>query len=164
MRAERPSTLLSLFGARAPLRSLILAASAMLVTCANAKAHKDMWHGLLQAAADGSEEQWPRWVREMACNEVRFLDAVRLLLRYSMIETQESESGTYSVHPVVHKWVSQMQKGDERRESVQLALMLIGLSVPSHDTREYWSRHTTLAVLSDMTLMTFLCWKMDFSN
>ncbi|KAK4180619.1 hypothetical protein QBC36DRAFT_286428 [Triangularia setosa] len=47
--------------------------------------NKDLWHGLLQAAVDGGE-QWPGWLCNMACNEVRFLEAARLLLRYSMIE------------------------------------------------------------------------------
>ena len=50
---------------------------------------RDLWHGLLQAAADGGE-QWPGWLCEIAGNEVRYLDAARLLLRYSMIEAQES--------------------------------------------------------------------------
>jgi hypothetical protein len=50
--------------------------------------NKDVWYGLLQAAADGGEE-WPGWLCEMAGGEVRFLDVARLLLRYSMIEARE---------------------------------------------------------------------------
>jgi len=64
--------------------------------------NKDLWHGLLQATAD--EDRWPAWLHEMACSEVRFTEAVRLLLRYSIIEGQESVQGSYMMHPVVHRW------------------------------------------------------------
>ncbi|KAK4119890.1 FabD/lysophospholipase-like protein [Parathielavia appendiculata] len=50
---------------------------------------RDLWHGLLQAAVEGGE-QWPGWLCDVAGNEVQYLDAVRLLLRYSMIEYQEA--------------------------------------------------------------------------
>ena len=99
--------------------------------------NKDLWHGLLQAAADG-REQWPGWLCEMACNEVRFLDAVRLLLRYSMIEAQESVQGSYIMHPVVHRWTSHIQDAPERREFLQLAVMVVGFSVPSSTSKDYW--------------------------
>ena len=36
--------------------------------------NKDLWHGLLQMAAEGGEH-WPGWLREMASSEVAFLDA-----------------------------------------------------------------------------------------
>ncbi|KAL1893605.1 hypothetical protein Sste5346_006436 [Sporothrix stenoceras] len=63
-------------------------------------ANKDLWYGLLQAAAVSQEdEQWPEWLREIAENQAKFLNTVRLLLRYSMIEVQESEQGSYNLHP-----------------------------------------------------------------
>ncbi|CAK7223200.1 hypothetical protein SBRCBS47491_005129 [Sporothrix bragantina] len=68
-------------------------------------ANKDLWYGLLQAAAV-NRELWPEWLREMAYNEAKFLGTVRLLLRYSMIEVEESEQGSYNIHPVVHRWAS----------------------------------------------------------
>ncbi|KAL1835370.1 hypothetical protein VTJ49DRAFT_6917 [Mycothermus thermophilus] len=61
--------------------------------------NRDLWHGLLQAAADGGE-QWPRWLCDVAGNKVQYLNAVRLLLRYSMIESQESMQESYMMHPV----------------------------------------------------------------
>ncbi|KAK3947253.1 hypothetical protein QBC32DRAFT_224584 [Pseudoneurospora amorphoporcata] len=51
--------------------------------------NRDLWHNLLQVARDGGE-QWPGWLRDIAC-EVRFLDVAGLLFRYSMIEARESE-------------------------------------------------------------------------
>ncbi|KAK3934113.1 Tetratricopeptide repeat-domain-containing protein [Diplogelasinospora grovesii] len=91
---------------------------------------RDLWHGLLQAAADGGE-QWPGWLCEIAGNEVRYLDAARLLLRYSMIEAQESVQGSHMMHPVVHRWASHIQDGAAKREVLRLAVMVVGSSVPS---------------------------------
>jgi len=97
--------------------------------------NKDLWHGLLQAAAD-SRERWPRWLYNLACNEVFFLGATRLLLRYSMIEAQESLQGSYMMHPVVHRWLLYMQDDPERGKFLQLAVMLLGESVPDGDESE----------------------------
>ena len=98
---------------------------------------RDLWHGLLQAAAEGGE-QWPGWLCDVAGNEVRYLDAVRLLLRYSMIESQESVQGSHMMHPVVHRWASHIQDGAEKREILRLAVMVVGLSVPSSTIKDYW--------------------------
>jgi len=99
--------------------------------------NKDLWHGLLQMAAD-SGEHWPGWLREMASSEVAFLDAARLLLRYSMIGAQESVQGSYVMHPVVHRWVSHIQDGVEKRGFLRLAVMVVGWSVPSSTSTDYW--------------------------
>ncbi|KAI3332970.1 FabD/lysophospholipase-like protein [Ustulina deusta] len=98
--------------------------------------NKDMWHGLLQAASGPA--RWPEWLCEMACNEVSYLEAARLLLRYSMIEAQESVSGGYSMHQVVHRWMSHIQNTDARKEYTQLAVMLIGFSVRGPADHDSW--------------------------
>jgi tetratricopeptide (TPR) repeat protein len=98
---------------------------------------RDLWHGLLQAAVDGGE-QWPGWLCDVAGNEVRYLDAVRLLLRYSMIESQESVQGSHMMHPVVHRWASHIQDGAGKREVLRLAVMVVGLSVPRRTSKDYW--------------------------
>ncbi|KAK4233637.1 acyl transferase/acyl hydrolase/lysophospholipase [Achaetomium macrosporum] len=99
--------------------------------------NKDIWHGLLGTAADGGEE-WPGWLREMARKEVSFLDAARLLLRYSMIEAQESVLGSYAMHPVVHRWTSHIQDSGEKIAYIRLAVMVIGSLVPMNTTEAYW--------------------------
>jgi len=99
--------------------------------------NKDLWHGLLQTAANGIG-QWPEWLCEMASNEVTFLGAARILLRYSMIEAEESAQGNYMIHPVVHRWTSYMQNNVEKREFLRLAVMVVGSSVPCHTSRDYW--------------------------
>ena len=99
--------------------------------------NRDLWRGLLQAAADGGE-QWPGWLREIAGSEVRYLDAARLLRRYSMIEDGESVWGGYMMHPVVHRWASHIQDGTAKKAVLQLAVLLVGFSVPSRTTKDYW--------------------------
>ncbi|KAG7130945.1 Kinesin light chain 1 like protein [Verticillium longisporum] len=100
--------------------------------------NKHMWHGLLTVAAGGGSQQWPGWLKELAGSEVRFLDAIRLLLRYSMIETQEGTGDGYSMHPVVHTWASHLDGRSRGAEQARLGLMMVGLSVPTSDEKEYW--------------------------
>ncbi len=99
--------------------------------------NKDLWYGLLQEAVSAGGD-WPGWIRGVACDEVKFLDAVRLLLRYSMIEAQESVPNSYVMHPVVHRWTSHIQDSSEKMEYVRLAVMAIGSSVPMATTDAYW--------------------------
>ena len=91
---------------------------------------------LLQATA--YEERWPAWLRAMACSEVEFMDAIRLLLRYSMIEARELVQGSYTMHPVVHRWTAHIQNDDEKREVMQLAMVMVGLLVPSSTEKDSW--------------------------
>jgi tetratricopeptide (TPR) repeat protein len=99
--------------------------------------NRDLWHGLLQVAAD-SREHWPEWVREIACNEVEFLNATRLLLRYSLIDSQESVQGSYYMHPVVHRWASYIQGSPEKMKFLWLAVMIVGSLVPKTTEKAYW--------------------------
>ncbi|KND93937.1 Kinesin light chain [Tolypocladium ophioglossoides CBS 100239] len=99
--------------------------------------NNDLWHGLLRMASE-SGEHLPEWLREMAGEEVIFIDAATLLLRYSMIEPQHSVRGSYAMHPVMHRWVLSIQDIDQRREFLWLAVVLVGWSVPSNATKAYW--------------------------
>ncbi|KAH7151967.1 hypothetical protein B0J13DRAFT_470560, partial [Dactylonectria estremocensis] len=100
---------------------------------------KQLWHGLLGAAAVAKGvDGWPDWLREMARNKVRFLDSIGLLLRYSMVETQQGLIGSYSMHPVVHRWASFLDGDQQKHESARLALVVVGSSVPTHDSKDYW--------------------------
>ncbi|KAH7377114.1 P-loop containing nucleoside triphosphate hydrolase protein [Plectosphaerella cucumerina] len=85
----------------------------------------------------GDSENWPEWLRDLAASQVRFLEAVRLLLRYSMIEAPEDAEEGYSMHPVVHKWASHLDGGSRRAEHAQQALVVVGLSVPMSTEKEY---------------------------
>ncbi|KAH7131160.1 pfs protein [Dactylonectria macrodidyma] len=101
--------------------------------------NKQLWHGLLGAAAVAEGvDGWPDWLREMARNKVRFLDSIGLLLRYSMVETQQGLTGSYSMHPVVHRWASFLDDDQQKHKSARLALVVVGSSVPTLDSKEYW--------------------------
>jgi tetratricopeptide (TPR) repeat protein len=104
---------------------------------------RDLWHGLLQAAID-IDEEWPEWLCDIASNEVRYLDAVRLLLRYSMIESRESMEEVHMMHPVVHRWASHIQDSAAKKEFLRLAVVAIGFLVPDQDSRDSWVVHRRL--------------------
>ncbi|KAK3334836.1 hypothetical protein B0H65DRAFT_436208 [Neurospora tetraspora] len=99
--------------------------------------NREMWHSLLQVARN-DQEQWPEWLRDIAGKEVKFFNIATLLLRYSMIEVRESEQSSYSMHPVVHRWISHIQDDAGKREFLRLAVILIGFSVPHRTTKNYW--------------------------
>jgi hypothetical protein len=94
--------------------------------------HKDMFHGLIQEATLNNEKfnEWPDWLCEMASSEAKFFEAARLLCRYSMIEANECLSGSYNMHPVVHRWALYMQYGAENSRFPLLALQMVVWSTP----------------------------------
>ncbi|KAJ1337372.1 protein O-GlcNAc transferase [Microdochium nivale] len=102
--------------------------------------NKHLWHGLLIVAGRGDtgKRKWPQWLIGLAVSEFRFLEAVGLLLRYSMIEANEDIGTGYSMHPVVHKWASHLEDGSRKADYAWLALKVVGLSVPRSTERDYW--------------------------
>ena len=57
---------------------------------------------MIHIASDQSNS-FPSWMTHIASDQLKFSKAMTLLRRYSMIE-EVNESGSYSIHPVVHKW------------------------------------------------------------
>ncbi|GES63967.1 TPR-like protein [Aspergillus terreus] len=67
-----------------------------------------LWHGLIAHAIHlESYVEVPGWLRSLANDELRFYDAIGILTRYSLVDHLETLS-TYTMHPVVHKWCSQL--------------------------------------------------------
>ncbi|KAK0744461.1 hypothetical protein B0T21DRAFT_428970 [Apiosordaria backusii] len=107
---------------------------------------------IARSLAEGKEDKRVRKGRSSlpalsdgpAVYEVRFLDAARLLLRYSMIEARESVQGSgsgssySSIYPVVHRWTSHIQDDKGKRWFLRLALMVVGFSVPNSTAKDYW--------------------------
>ncbi|KAI5460951.1 hypothetical protein BGZ63DRAFT_425413 [Mariannaea sp. PMI_226] len=85
------------------------------------------------------EKQWPPWLFRMASDVTCFVDAMGLLLRYSMIQVQAEPRGTYAMHPVVHRWVLHLDNSEKKREFARMALILVGHSVPTRDTKGCWT-------------------------
>jgi tetratricopeptide (TPR) repeat protein len=103
--------------------------------------NKDLWYGLLTAAWKQSTvaaKSLPEWFREIASSELKFIEAVKLLRNYSLIEDVE-DLESYTTHPVVHKWALSFQDTDQRVELAQLAVIVVGLAVPRKSTKGYSS-------------------------
>lgn len=101
--------------------------------------NKQFWHGLLQVAKSmDPENECPSWLLRMGNDLASFADAISLLLRYSMIQTLEEPKGNYAMHPVVHRWALHLDNAHNNREFARLALVLVGHSIPTQDTKEYW--------------------------
>jgi hypothetical protein len=98
--------------------------------------NRDLWHGLLRAAIE-SQVRWPDWLREMADNELAFVNAVELLQNYSVIESKKG-SKSYGIHPAVHRLASYMENDGRRGEFLQLAVKLVGWAVPDLKTEQDW--------------------------
>lgn len=75
---------------------------------------------------------------------MRFFQATRLLRRHSMIETLEAAGNCYSIHPVVHRWMSYLDSSLKDNESARLALILIWKALPSYDTEQFFIREHKL--------------------
>ena len=126
--------------------------------------NRDFWHGLLEMAeADrrrrretwaewDSGTNWPSWLCEMACHEVKFLEAARLLRRYSMIESHASVPGSYSMHPVVHRWSSYVSRGQEKETFLRLAVMLVGWSDSEYSESFSWELKQRIFVHAEMCM------------
>ena len=67
----------------------------------------------------------PSWIINIANNEsLIFSHAIRLLRRYAMVEEFE-ELGSYSIHPVVHKWIYHYRYDEIREEMGRTATILL---------------------------------------
>ncbi|KAF5669913.1 ankyrin 3 [Fusarium denticulatum] len=97
--------------------------------------NEQFWHGLLQAKSVDLEDEW---LLRMGHDRVSFADAMSLLLRYSMIQKLQEPKGNYSMHPVVHRWVSYLDDAQKNTEFARLALILVSHSIPMQDAKEYW--------------------------
>lgn len=116
--------------------------------------NKGLWHGLLAAASQKGKDRGGRdygiaakqavaWLREIAHSQVDFIKAIGILRAYSLVEEAE-DLDCYSTHPVVHQWAFHMQDDNQRTALSWLAVVLVGLSVPSRHTKNYWETQSRL--------------------
>ncbi|KAI0543831.1 hypothetical protein F4679DRAFT_567226 [Xylaria curta] len=102
--------------------------------------NKTMFHELLGAAASTStHEVFPEWLQQLATDKLKFIDATRLLISHSLIEKVEEDSGCYSMHPIVHRWASEVGiTKEEQTEFMRIAVSLVGLGAPETKSPDYW--------------------------
>lgn len=97
----------------------------------------DLSHALVAYATHLEEYvEVPGWLTSLANDELRFYDAVGVLSRYSLVDHFEYQINgqtisTYTMHPVVHKWCSQLCEDSERRTLIWLAAGLCAAAVDS---------------------------------
>ena len=107
--------------------------------------NKGLWYGLLATASRESAvaaEQTAAWLGEMGRSEVEFIEAIRTLRTYSLVEAGEQTD--YSTHPVVHQWALYMQDDRQQTALSRLAVVLVGLAVPMNDEKKYWETQARL--------------------
>jgi tetratricopeptide (TPR) repeat protein len=95
--------------------------------------NKDMWFDMFAGASNrerASADMLSRWIGDIASSEVQFTQAMRLLLNYSLVE-EITGTSSYATHPVVHQWVRHSQARLFELELCQLAVVVVGFSVPS---------------------------------
>ena len=116
--------------------------------------HKGLWHGLLATAPQRwrdyehgefeiAAKQVEVWLQEIAYSEVAFIEAIGILRAYSLLEEAE-DLDCYSTHPVVHQWAFHMQDDSQRTALSWLAVVLVGLAVPSEREKNFWETQTKL--------------------
>jgi tetratricopeptide (TPR) repeat protein len=108
--------------------------------------NKNLWHGLLAEAlqwSDVAAKRTAEWLGKMAHSEVDFINAINILRSYSLVEEAEGQAG-YATHPVVHQWAFYMQDDSQRTALSWLAVVLVGLAVPSNYDKHYWERQSRL--------------------
>lgn len=102
--------------------------------------NKSLWWGLLAAGPRNSAttvEQMPVWLKSIAKEEIEFLEAVRILRSYSLVDCTAELDG-YATHPVVHQWAWHIQEECLRAEMSRLVLVLVGLAVPTENEDRNW--------------------------
>lgn len=102
--------------------------------------NKSMFYGLLGGVAKASNNVFPEWLRALATDKLKFIEATRLLLSYSMIEMIQGDSVCYSVHLVVHRCAAEVDiTKPEQLEFLKIAISLVGLAVPETKNSDYWT-------------------------
>ncbi|ENH98684.1 hypothetical protein COCC4DRAFT_54853 [Bipolaris maydis ATCC 48331] len=100
--------------------------------------NKDLWHGLFAAIHERSviaTAMLAGWVGSIASSEIEFSRAMQLLCNYSLVE-QVQDVGSYTVHPVVHKWAHHSQGRHFATELSRLAVVAVGQTVPESETQD----------------------------
>ncbi|KAF3397529.1 Nephrocystin-3 [Talaromyces pinophilus] len=108
--------------------------------------HKTLPFWILQAGAHRSSalaKDLSAWLRDAATDEVKFLEVVRLLRSYCLIESLHGGS-IHGPHPVVHQWAFHIQDTHQRAELSKLAILVIGYAVPDKHATEYHQKQWQL--------------------
>jgi tetratricopeptide (TPR) repeat protein len=99
----------------------------------------DLWYELLSCTKEPKAETVvPDWLTVLAQNRLAFDGALRLLVKYSLVEGK-IETASYAMHSVLHSWRRFLGESETKRDSYRkLAVIMVGNTVLSQSTKEYW--------------------------
>lgn len=131
--------------------------------------NKDLWYEIFLDASTyvemlpewllkkiSGQEILPTWLLKIAGNKATFLNTMRLLRQYSMVEAslpdpeQDNHQGVYNLHPVVHRWALHLQDAASKRAYLRLAIIVIGLSSPTIANIQRWALYRRLLPHAEM--------------
>ncbi|KAF2259631.1 hypothetical protein CC78DRAFT_502933, partial [Lojkania enalia] len=103
----------------------------------------ELWYELVAAGSCLADEiQIPMWLHKIAGDELEFANAVGLLSRYSLIDANE-DTGSHSMHSVLHRWCAYLVEDEERSSYCNIAAGLVASNVPTETEAEFgrkWKR------------------------
>ena len=97
--------------------------------------YDDLWYGLLSPVLTATSKG-PMWLVQLAEDELEFSDAIGLLVSYSLVYSRGT--GSYGMHPVLHRWSRSMSSGAEAAALNLISIYSLGSAVLSEDDNEYW--------------------------
>ncbi|KAL7922148.1 purine and uridine phosphorylase [Trichoderma austrokoningii] len=104
---------------------------------------KDLWYELLQ---DG-ESYKPVWLAEATRDDLTFHSLMSFLSSYGLVQTnmpntpdtmEHAESDGYSVHAMVHSWMTRILNQEYREDMARAALHSVASHAPDEEQPELW--------------------------
>jgi tetratricopeptide (TPR) repeat protein len=95
--------------------------------------NRDVWYELFRWPQWG--HQAPDWLLQLVSTEITFLDAIGMLLEYSLVEKNEGLA-SYSMHAVVHDWIREIVNRDDDGAFLKIAVGTVGLWADSASEKE----------------------------
>lgn len=97
----------------------------------------ELWYELMGASSQLEEEMdVPAWLLKLAKDELEFIDAIGLFVRFSLAGTREGAS-SHLMHTVVHKWCGQLADSEEQCSVYSIVAGLVALNVASEQEKEF---------------------------
>jgi tetratricopeptide (TPR) repeat protein len=105
--------------------------------------NKDLWYGLFARAYSRSPiaaAMLSEWIGDIADSELKFIEAMKLLRNYSLVE-EAAETTGYATHPVVHQWAHHSQGKRFETQLSRLAEIAVGWGAPGVYDQDHYAMH-----------------------
>lgn len=88
------------------------------------------------------------WVLELANDEMRFLETIRVLREFSFLKQLRGSDG-FAIHPLLHQWSWTKLPGSERENYLNVAASILGRAYPLAHSPNAWT--TTRRLIPHIT-------------